>query len=148
MEYSAATESCVDALVDVRKRALDRGSTSEALWHITPECLKIAMRSEETGSEALASGAQLAPFSRRSLGAATNHPAIRSERPIGIGLVPCEVRLLRSFGILAHKLKRIGCGLLWLSMDRFPERWIIILRAVYPRRNFPHLHLIGRVGNE
>ena len=49
MEYSAATEGCVDALLDVRKRALERGSTSEALWHITPECLKIAMRSEETG---------------------------------------------------------------------------------------------------
>jgi hypothetical protein len=55
-----------------------------------------------------------------------------------MGLLPCEVRLLRSFGILAHELKRIGCGLHWLSMERFPERWIIILRAVYPRRNFPH----------
>ena len=62
----AATEGCVDALLDVRKRALDRGSTSEALWHITPECLKIAMRSEETGSEALASGAQLHPSRPRT----------------------------------------------------------------------------------
>jgi hypothetical protein len=33
-------------------------------------------------------------------------------------------------------------------MKGFPERWIIILRAVYPRRNFPHPHLIGRIGEQ
>lgn len=30
-------------------------------------------------------------------------------------------------------------------MNRFPERWIFILRAVYPRRTFPHSHLVGRI---
>ena len=33
-------------------------------------------------------------------------------------------------------------------MKGFPERWIIILRAVYPWRNFPHSHLVGRVGEQ
>jgi hypothetical protein len=31
--------------------------------------------------------------------------------------------------------------------ERVPERRII-LRAVYPRRNFPHSHLVGRVGEQ
>jgi hypothetical protein len=29
-----------------------------------------------------------------------------------------------------------------------PERWIIILRAIYPWRNFPHSHPVGRVGEQ
>ena len=33
-------------------------------------------------------------------------------------------------------------------MKGFPERWIIILRAVYPWRNFPLAHLIGRLGDQ
>ena len=35
--------------------------------------------------------------------------------------------------------------LCWLCMKGFSERWIIILRAVYPRKNFPHSHLITRM---
>ncbi len=50
--------------------------------------------------------------------------------------------------LLAQEFKRIGCRLCWLCMKGFPERWIIILRAVYPWRNFPHAHLIGRVGDQ
>ncbi len=38
--------------------------------------------------------------------------------------------------LLAQEFKRIGCRLGWLRMEGFPERWIIILRAVYPRKNF------------
>jgi hypothetical protein len=49
---------------------------------------------------------------------------------------------------LAQEFKRIGCRLCWLCMKGFPERWIIILRAVYPWRNFPHSHLVGRVGEQ
>jgi hypothetical protein len=33
-----------------------------------------------------------------------------------IGLLSCEVWLLRHFGFLTHELKRIGCGLRLLSM--------------------------------
>jgi hypothetical protein len=50
--------------------------------------------------------------------------------------------------LLAQEFKRIGCRLCWLCMKGFPERWIIILRAVYPCGNFPHSHLVGRVGEQ
>jgi len=50
--------------------------------------------------------------------------------------------------LLAREFKRIGCRLCWLCMNGFPERWIIVLRAVYPRRNFPHAHLAGWVGDQ
>jgi hypothetical protein len=33
-------------------------------------------------------------------------------------------------------------------MNGFPERWIILLRAVHPWRNFPHSHLVGRIGDQ
>ena len=29
------------------------------------------------------------------------------------------------------------------AISGFPERWIIVLRAVYPWGNFPHSHLVG-----
>jgi len=29
-----------------------------------------------------------------------------------------------------------------------PKRWIIILRTVNPRRNFPQSHLVGRIGDQ
>ena len=48
--------------------------------------------------------------------------------------------------LLAQEFKRIGgCR---LCMNGFPKRWIIILRAVYPWRNFAHSHLVGRVGDQ
>ena len=50
--------------------------------------------------------------------------------------------------LLAQEFKRIGCSLCSLYMKGFPERWIIVLRAVYPWRNFPHSHLVGRVGEQ
>ena len=50
--------------------------------------------------------------------------------------------------LLAQEFKRIARCLCWLCMKGFPERWIIILRAVYPWRNFPLAHLIGRLGLE
>jgi len=65
MEYSGATEV-------LRRRTVEdtweTGSRSRFnVWnhaaHHPAECPEIAMRSEETGSEALASGAQLVPFS-------------------------------------------------------------------------------------
>jgi hypothetical protein len=43
----------------------------------------------------------------------------------------------------AQEFKRIGR----LCVNGFPERWVIILWAVYSRRNFPHPHMIGRVGS-
>jgi hypothetical protein len=45
--------------------------------------------------------------------------------------------------LLAKEFKHIGGR---LCMKGFPERWIIILGAVYPRRNFPHTHLVSGVG--
>src|ERR1700736_4162699 len=48
--------------------------------------------------------------------------------------------------LLSQEFKRTGCPLRCLCMKGFPERWIIILRAVYPRRNFPHSRLVGRIG--
>ena len=53
-----------------------------------------------------------------------------------------------SFRLLGQEFKRIGCPLCWLCMKEFPEGWIIILWAVYPWENFPHPHLIGRVGDK
>ncbi|HYY28669.1 MAG TPA: hypothetical protein VE860_12020, partial [Chthoniobacterales bacterium] len=53
-----------------------------------------------------------------------------------------------SLCLLAQEFKRIRCSMAWLCADGFPERWIIILRAVYPRGNFPHSHLLGRVGDQ
>jgi hypothetical protein len=50
--------------------------------------------------------------------------------------------------LLAREFKPIGCGLRWVFMEMLPERWIIILWAVYPWRNFPHVHLVGRVGEQ
>jgi hypothetical protein len=50
--------------------------------------------------------------------------------------------------LLAQEFKRIGCRLCCLCVKRSPERWIIILRAVYARRNFPHAHLFGRIGDQ
>jgi hypothetical protein len=46
----------------------------------------------------------------------------------------------------AQEFQRIGRRIFWFCMKGFPKRWIIILRAVYPGRNFPHSHLVGRVG--
>jgi hypothetical protein len=47
--------------------------------------------------------------------------------------------------LLGEEFKHIGGR---LCMKGFPKRWIIILRTIYPRRNFPHAHFVGRVGNQ
>jgi hypothetical protein len=44
--------------------------------------------------------------------------------------------------LLRQEFKGIGCRLGLLCVNGFPDRWIII----YPRRNFPHVHLVGRIG--
>src|SRR5215510_9776468 len=50
--------------------------------------------------------------------------------------------------LLAQEFKLIGCRLCWFCMKGFPERSIIVLGAVHARRNFPHSHLVGGVGDE
>src|SRR6266446_4832825 len=45
-----------------------------------------------------------------------------------------------------HEFKRIGCGLCWLSLESFPERWIIILPRCLPAENCLHapaLHAVA-----
>jgi hypothetical protein len=90
----------------------------------------------------------------------TRKPASDNMKHICLPLLgsPCQCRrawrentkggIYRKACLLAQEFKRIGCCLGCLWMKRFPERWIIVLRAVYPWRNFPHAHLVGRVGDQ
>jgi hypothetical protein len=73
-------------------------------------------------------------------------PAVLGNQAPGANLM--EAGRAERTCLLAQKFKRIGCRLCWLCMKGFPERWVIILRAVYPRRNFPHSHLVGRIGEQ